>query len=154
MFYGNSMQKEAVEKFAHIAGVLALIISSVNVYYTHFDGPDLSIQLFPPKFSETHQFEVDKDIIFSFQLHNSGGKTAFIKSILIYQITGSGNEIIYIGAKAEPTDRFYINPGATKEIIVTIPAPGARITNEFKIVVHQESPFELLESEPITVTWT
>ena len=141
------------EKFAHIAGVLALVILIANIYFTHFQGPDLSIQSFPSESLGINQYGIDKDVIFTFKLHNDGGKTAFIEHIFIYQITRSGNKIIYNGARAEPREAFYIDPRKTKEIKITLPAPKAKITNELKIRVWYEPDFKHVESEVIPVSW-
>jgi hypothetical protein len=141
-------------KVAHIAGVLALIIITINLYYDHFLGPSLSIQDFPEDYMGVHQYMgVDKDIAFSFQLYNDGGKTAFISYIFVTQITGSGNNVIYSGAKAEPSSEFYIDPGATKEINITLPGPKAKITTELKIEVWYEPGLKHVVSEAIPATW-
>ena len=147
------MTDSKLETIAHIAGVLALIILGVDIYYTHFTGPDISIQSFPSEYTGITQYDINEDIVFNFQLHNSGGKTAFIKYIFIRQVTGSGNEIRYSRAKSDPTSDFYIDPGETKEIKVTLPAPKAMITNEFKIEVWYEPGFNFIESETVPVSW-
>lgn len=147
------MTDSKLETIAHIAGVLALIILGVDIYYTHFTGPDISIQSFPSEYTGIEQYDINEDIVINFKLHNSGGKTAFIRCIFIYQVTGSGNEILYSGAKSYPTRDFYIDPGETKEIKLTLPAPKARITNEFKIGVWCEPGNNFIESETVPVSW-
>ena len=96
------MSDSKFETFAHIAGILALVILGINLYYDHVQGPELSIQFFPSEYNGITKFDVNEDITFSFKIYNDGGKTAFVDYIWINQITGSGNELIYLGAYAEP----------------------------------------------------
>ena len=147
------MTDSKLEIFAHIAGVLALVILGFDLYYDHVQGPDLSIQYFPSEYDGITNYDVNEDITFSFQIHNSGGKTAFVEYIFIDQITGSGNELIYVGANAEPSGKFYIDSGKTKEINITLPAPNSKITNELKIRIRYEPGFKIVESKVIPITW-
>ena len=147
------MTDSKFETFAHIAGILALVILGINLYYDHVQGPDLSIQSFPSEYTGIKKFDVNEDIAFSFQIHNNGGKTAFVKYIFIDQITGSGNELSYVGANAEPSGKFYIDSGKTEEINITLPAPNSKITNEFKISIWYEPGFKFVESKVIPITW-
>ena len=147
------MTDSKFETFAHIAGVLALVILGINLYYDHVQGPDLSIQSFPSEYSGITKFDANEDITFSFKIYNDGGKTAFIEHIFIDQITGSGNELHYVGAHADPYTDFYIVSGETKEINITLPAPHSKITNEIKILIRYGPEFKLVESKVIPITW-
>lgn len=141
------------ETVAHIAGVLALIISGLNLYYNHFNGPELSIQSFPLTDFGVRQDDINKDISFTFQIHNDGGKTAFIRNIFVLQITGSKKELIYSGAYTEPNENFYIDSSKTEVIKVILPASKVKIINEMKIQIWYEPGLERLESEVIPVSW-
>ena len=111
------------------------MVSLGNLYFTHFYGPDLQIQSFPSKYTGLSSYDISKDITFVFNLNNSGGKTAFVDHIFVYEITGSGNGVLYRGATIGLYDKFYVDPGKTEKINVTIPAPNAAVTNELKIKV-------------------
>ena len=141
------------ETLAHIAGVLALVILLISFYIDYVQGPDLSIHSLPSEYTGIIKYGANEDIAFSFQIHNDGGKTAFVRGIYIYKITGSGNDLSYAGAYAEPFENFDIDLGETEEINITVPAPQSKITNELKIRIYYEPGSKFVESRVIPITW-
>ncbi|WP_321429236.1 hypothetical protein [uncultured Methanolobus sp.] len=146
------MEKNTLEKIGLVLGVLAFFISLTNVYYTHFDGPDLSIVSLPNSNEILHN-NVDKDITFNFKIYNDGGKPAFVRRMSIYHVLESGDDTEFMGYDIEPQTNFYILPGDIKEINVTLVTPLSKYTGKIKIEILQESPFKLIESEPLIIEW-
>ena len=149
----NQKTKDLLETAAHVAGVLALIISSLNVYYAYFDGPDLYIRSFSPLHSEINKYNTENDIFFTFELYNDGSKPAFVSNVFPNRLMPSSKKELYSGVQIEPCHGFYVDAGSHRQINVTIPAPHAKIATEIMFEIYQEEPFELIESKIITVTW-
>jgi len=109
-----------LEKIGIIIGVLGFIISTVNVYYTHFYGPDVVIEKFPEGkniFLSTYD-----DIEISFILYNKGNKTAFIDNIeFVSYVDIKAPEIYhkYFGYGITPGE-INLKPGETQEVKIRL----------------------------------
>jgi hypothetical protein len=140
------------ETLAQIAVILALLLTGINIYLNYFRGPNISIQSFPSEL-DLYQSNIDENISFSFNLYNSGGKTAFVEYIFINQILGVGNELNYLGAQYFPEDSFYINPGETKEVNITLPAPHSKEIINFRVSITYYPEQKYISSEIIPARW-
>jgi len=146
------MKKNIWEKIAHIAGVLALIIASLNIYYTHFKGPEISFRGLPPQAVGFEQFYIDQPIQFTFSLYNSGNKSAFVVFTSVEEALSSGTAIPLGDVKISPEKNYVIEPGETVSVTVEIAPPNSKTTKEIRIEIMLE-PYQIVQSHVIPIIY-
>ncbi len=120
--------------------LLTLLSTGLGVYYTYFDEPPVNNALLSVEnLDDQHEFDVDKDVEFSFFLYNKGGESAFVDYVQLQ------------GAEIEPQSDFVVGSGESLEIDVVLEAPG----EEFEVIKTLEVWFDeddYIQNE-INVRW-
>jgi len=138
-----------LEKIGIYFGVLGFVIASINVYYTHFYGPDVVVEFFPK--NGMGAVNVNDKLDFSFLLYNRGNKNAFIDTIIV-ECSDSDSYYMYpYGTSCSP-GLIYIAPGETEEIKITLHPPMKKYYTWIKLKIYLTDN-KSIETDSFLVTW-
>jgi hypothetical protein len=134
-----------------LSGIILFAIAVSNFYLGNFysEGVVLSIENFPGKF-DLDTTSMSENITFSFFLYNTGSTSAFVDNILISNLYGTRSTQGHI--LINPVENFIVEPGFSKEIFVTLPAPDQIFEGEVALVVYYDND-KAIHSPSIPVKW-
>jgi len=137
------------QTWTKISSVILFIIAILGFYYANYyhEGPALTIENFPVNLDS---LDTTDDIQFSFFLYNGGDQTAFVKSIILLRSYEDGSQVAD-AATIAPMSDFSIEPGESKEILVTLPAPDEDTSYTLSAEIFYTD--EKVVSETIPVVW-
>ena len=132
-----------------ISAVILFIIVVAGFFFSSIlsQGVSFSIQNFPQSLDS---LETSEDISFSFYIYNEGDATAFVESIILLRYYEDDSQVADT-ISISPSKDFTIEPGESKEILVTL--PNSEEEKEYTIQAEIFYSNNKLLSNTIPVAW-
>lgn len=141
----------AWQTWTKVSSVILFIIAILGFYYSTYytEGSTVTIQNFP-SVTELDSLDPTEDITFSFFIYNEGGETAFVRSVIVLEYDEDQNQVT-VPVTISPRNDFAIQPGETKEVVVTLAAPGEEARYTLAVEVFYDG--DKVTSATVPVQW-